>query len=231
MTGVIYGLADADGAIRYVGRTIQSPKSRLKIHRHRARSAMQKLPVHEWMAAVAAAGREVQMCILAQVPCDQDIAVQETEWIQKLSAAGAALLNQPHGHGNGRPTPRIGCTCSHCGNEFTRSAARVAQGYNKFCTRRCKQAAQIGISKPTSPQFREAGKRATAARVAAQTHCKRGHLLAGENLIPDASGARRCRECQRARDRSRQAEMRRMNEAHGSLRHATVDVVRLELGQ
>lgn len=35
----------------------------------------------------------------------------------------------------------------------------------------------------------------------AKTHCKRGHLLGGENLKIDAHGKRQCRECNRIRDR------------------------------
>lgn len=41
-----------------------------------------------------------------------------------------------------------------------------------------------------------------AAKNTAKTHCLRGHLLAGDNLIVEGD-ARRCRECRRARDRSR----------------------------
>lgn len=40
---------------------------------------------------------------------------------------------------------------------------------------------------------------APAARQARQTHCKRGHVLAGDNLLVDARGHRRCRACDRLR--------------------------------
>ena len=41
------------------------------------------------------------------------------------------------------------------------------------------------------------------ARRARQTHCKRGHPLSGENLYVDDRGYRRCRECERNRERVR----------------------------
>lgn len=52
------------------------------------------------------------------------------------------------------------------------------------------------------------------ARKARQTHCIRGHELAGENLYRDSRGRRQCRTCrrdaaQRARDRQRDAAHRR----------------------
>lgn len=34
-----------------------------------------------------------------------------------------------------------------------------------------------------------------------KTHCKYGHLLAGDNLTPDRPGSRRCRLCQQRRQR------------------------------
>lgn len=37
------------------------------------------------------------------------------------------------------------------------------------------------------------------ARHAAQTRCKQGHLLSGENLVPSTRGRRVCRVCQRRR--------------------------------
>lgn len=44
-----------------------------------------------------------------------------------------------------------------------------------------------------------------AAREARQTHCKRGHLLGGENVSPSTKkrGLRICRECNRIRSRER----------------------------
>ena len=43
----------------------------------------------------------------------------------------------------------------------------------------------------------------------AQTHCKRGHILAGENLLIDTNGARQCRPCRRFRERRDRLEGRR----------------------
>jgi len=45
----------------------------------------------------------------------------------------------------------------------------------------------------------EAAARARRAR----THCKRGHPLSGDNLIPTKNGRRRCRACERLLERER----------------------------
>lgn len=47
------------------------------------------------------------------------------------------------------------------------------------------------------------------AKAAAQTHCKRGHLLSGHNLLPNPK-ARECRECKLERNR---ADYRRAQDA------------------
>lgn len=48
----------------------------------------------------------------------------------------------------------------------------------------------------------------SAAREAAQTHCKRGHLLAGANLYrrPDGSSKRECRNCRNSARRRSKAQ-------------------------
>lgn len=51
-----------------------------------------------------------------------------------------------------------------------------------------------------------------ARRNAEKTHCKRGHLLAGENLLPVPKG-RDCRTCQRRRVREYQARRRALKKA------------------
>lgn len=45
-----------------------------------------------------------------------------------------------------------------------------------------------------------------SAKQARQTHCMNDHELAGRNLITDAHGKRRCRECYLAWGRNRRAE-------------------------
>lgn len=45
-----------------------------------------------------------------------------------------------------------------------------------------------------------------ARQAAARTHCKRGHIFAGENLTFYPNGARTCRTCRSEWDRSRQAK-------------------------
>lgn len=47
-----------------------------------------------------------------------------------------------------------------------------------------------------------------AAKRRAQTHCKRGHPLSGDNLMIRTNGSRRCRECVRVRARALNARRR-----------------------
>jgi hypothetical protein len=47
-----------------------------------------------------------------------------------------------------------------------------------------------------------------AAALSAQTHCKAGHPLSGENLYLNPRGNRQCRECQRRRHREWEARQR-----------------------
>ncbi len=56
---------------------------------------------------------------------------------------------------------------------------------------------------PVTPGENTARGTSFSAMNAAQTHCKRGHQLAGENLIiRSADGARICRTCARARQQA-----------------------------
>lgn len=41
------------------------------------------------------------------------------------------------------------------------------------------------------------------ARAAAATHCPQGHPYAGDNLVVEKTGKRKCRACRKARDRRR----------------------------
>ena len=42
-----------------------------------------------------------------------------------------------------------------------------------------------------------------------KTHCSRGHLLEGDNLVPNKNGLRHCRACKVSSERERRAEKRR----------------------
>jgi hypothetical protein len=54
------------------------------------------------------------------------------------------------------------------------------------------------------------------ARLARQTHCKRGHPLSGDNLYswPKEPHVRQCRECARMRHRLRRLRSKAIKEAH-----------------
>lgn len=97
--GTLYGLAAADGVIRYVGRT-KTPTRRMAHHRRSAASGSGKQPVHDWIRAVLAAGDDIHMVVL------WECAVRSTERreIMVRTASGEPLLNQTDNHrlGGGR---------------------------------------------------------------------------------------------------------------------------------
>ena len=82
MTFYVYGLAEDDGPIRYVGKST-NPARRLDSHR----SASAAAPVRAWIAAMS--GR-VTLRILAQTEDQTKCAVLEQEWVKRLSPG---LLN------------------------------------------------------------------------------------------------------------------------------------------
>lgn len=62
--------------------------------------------------------------------------------------------------------------------------------------RRCVNVAHLRLVTPRQNVFENSVGLAQAN--AAKTHCRRGHVLTGENLIVQKSGKRNCRECMRA---------------------------------
>lgn len=148
----IYALCDpTNDEIRYVGKTVQSLRSRLLQHRRAGRRG--NLPVNRWMnkhEGENLTGPFIRM--LELVPSGQDWEARETHWISELSANGANLLNLTRG-GEGLPghsfsedhrakiaaALRTGahCKCIRCGEVFWRKANQISRGHNKFCSRTC----------------------------------------------------------------------------------------------
>lgn len=88
VAGVIYALAEpTDGAVRYVGKASRYARSRLTVHLKQA-TAGSDLPVHVWLRSL---GCEPRLVILERDVSDRDNA--ERDWIRRLRAEGADLLN------------------------------------------------------------------------------------------------------------------------------------------
>jgi hypothetical protein len=66
--------------------------------------------------------------------------------------------------------------------------------------RRC---ANLGHLEPVTRQENIRRGQTRAGRQSRQTHCKRGHILAGSNLKPNRAGFRICRSCRRSRRQPR----------------------------
>ena len=90
----VYGLAstEAPTLIRYVGQTIRSTEKRLREHITHAQRT--NYPVNRWIRKVLAAGHRVVLVVLEQngTPGDAEI-----EWIARLKADGARLVNATSG--------------------------------------------------------------------------------------------------------------------------------------
>lgn len=95
----VYGLelAEAVGAIRYVGVTAHQDLSRrLSGHIHAARKGVTS-PVYDWIREKLAAGKTIRI-----VPLARDATPQaEATWIANLRATGFALLNARSGGSSG----------------------------------------------------------------------------------------------------------------------------------
>jgi hypothetical protein len=101
-TGYIYALAEPDtGEVRYVGKTVQTPATRLKTHRVNAwRAAGGKakdLYVYRWLRKIGVAP---QLFVLETLREDQ-LSEAEIYWIRFMRLAGARLTNLTYGGDGG----------------------------------------------------------------------------------------------------------------------------------
>lgn len=159
---LIYALTyPGTDAVRYVGKTVRSPRKR---HNEHIMAALNnpRLPVHRWVASLYKRGMWSCLWHLERVPEGQDWAARERHWITKFRAEGHDLLNLTDGGEGlpGLPRPqavrdaiaaklRTGahCNCETCGVQFWRKLRDIKAGNNRFCSKPCYQAWQIGKPK------------------------------------------------------------------------------------
>lgn len=154
----IYALCEPDDSVRYVGKTVQYLHQRHKAHIRDSRAG--RRPVHQWLRREIAAGRGLTIKLIEYAGADWR--EREAHWIAKYRADGARLLNLTNGgeglHGH-RFTPehrekisaalRAGShfVCEQCGAPFWRKPRDIKKGNNRFCSKPCYQAWQIGKPK------------------------------------------------------------------------------------
>lgn len=202
----IYALCDENGVVRYVGKTIRTPDKRLSQHRTAAKRS--NLPVGRWLRKHPTAVVKT----LETVCAGADWAKRESYWISQfdnllnLTAGGEGLAGHTfsveHRAKIGNAL-RLGANfpCETCGAVFWRRPRDIIVGNNRFCTRACYSKSLAGVSKPVSMACHEKGVAAAAAMRRAQSDCKRGHPLSGDNLFITSQGSRGCKECRKIHKR------------------------------
>ena len=194
---------------RYVGKTVQSLRHRMNGHMRIAKRSP-RLPVHRWLSKRAKENKQVCIKWIETVAPGGDWQARERYWINTLRREGADLLNLTEG-GEGlaghvfsdehkakiSAALRTGaeCSCLHCGTMFWRKKNQIQKGQDKYCSKGCYQAAQVG--KPKASVVPATAIEAAAKARRAQTTCKRGHPLSGTNLFITSGGARGCKECRK----------------------------------
>ena len=147
--------------VRYVGKTVRSPRKRHKEHIAAALNNP-RLPVHRWVASLYRRGLWSCLWHLERVPETEDWAARERYWIKRFRNEGHDLLNLTEGGEGlpGMPRPqavrdaiaaglRTGShfNCETCGAQFWRKQRDIKAGHNRFCSKVCYQAWQIGKPK------------------------------------------------------------------------------------
>lgn len=160
---LIYALTyPGTDVVRYVGKTVRSPRKRHNEHIMAAMKPRPRLPVHRWIKSLYRRGMWSCLWHLERVNEHEDWAARERHWIEKFRADGHALLNLTDG-GDGLPGHtrsqktrdaiasglRKGdfFDCETCGTQFWRKPRDIKMGNNRFCSKRCYQAWQIGKPK------------------------------------------------------------------------------------
>lgn len=196
----IYALLNVRGDVRYIGKTVHSPDSRLNQHLHDAKARRANTRVGQWLRTLGA-GCRPEVLVLEQVAEQSDWTSRESAWIAHYRLAGADLLNITSG-GEGlsglvpslehrdkiSKAKRKGITgnCLHCKAETWRRPSQVARGQKLYCGAACYHQASIGRTTPMASHLVKA-------------ECKHGHPLSGNNVYLNRAGSRVCKTCLAAR--------------------------------
>ena len=207
----IYALCNPNGEIRYIGKTRYTVGRRLSYHMSACRRS--RLPSANWLRSLRERGLKPIAIELEKVALDGAWQEREQFWIAEYRARGARLLNLTEG-GEGHHGRRIAGTehakkiaethrrgswlrCETCEAEFWRKPRDIKKGHDRFCSRSCYATSRKGVHKPIPAHTTMRGVEEAAKIRRAQTHCKRGHPLSGDNLFMTHGGSRGCKECRR----------------------------------
>jgi hypothetical protein len=217
-SGVIYGLFDLTGALRYIGQTQVSPRRRLSQHLHAFKGQNRHLPVNRWIEKLAKAKAEPEMRLLAGPMPVAALDDAERLHIAQARARGMRLLNVSEGgatHLMTRPMPE----------DAIRRSAEAKRGKPRPPEVRAKLSAANMGKKPSAETLAKRSialsgkkqspewirKRAEAvARTKALNQrdaCSHGHKWTKENTRW-YRGHRNCRACAREQTAARRAAAR-----------------------
>lgn len=217
--GVIYGLFEPEGALRYVGQTQVSPRRRLSGHLRAFKGPDRHLPVNRWIAKLAGASAEPEMRILAGPMPVADLDDAERLHIATGRAAGERLLNVSEGGATPlvtRPLPE----------DAIRRSAEAKRGKPRPPEVRAKLSAANMGKRPSAETLAKRsvalrGKKQSPEWIAKRVEaiaktkalnrrdaCVHDHEWTGENTHWNRDGHRVCRACARERMAKRRAAAR-----------------------
>ena len=216
----IYVLVDPrTGLIRYVGKTVRSLDDRLRGHLADAKRRSTRR-VARWINTLLRDGLRPEICSIEVVSSGGDWVEREKYYIKLYRDMGNDLTNLSDG-GEGlsgykfststikarSEKRRKGSTfyCETCGISFWRRPSDIKNGNNRFCSRNCYSMSLKGIYRPVPAECTKRGIAAAANEKVSRTHCKRGHLLCGDNMFRTSHGSRGCKECRKLHKRTYRA--------------------------
>jgi len=196
---------------RYVGKTVQYLHDRHKAHIRDAKRGGTR-PVNYWLRKQIANGKRLAIKLIEYVGPETDWAERERYWIATYRSKQPDLLNLTDG-GEGLAGHKFTAehrlkiadalktgahfNCETCQKQFWRKRKDINKGECRFCSRACYAASLKGVCRALPRLAIERGIAAAAKARRAQTQCKRGHPLSGENLFITQQGSRGCKECRK----------------------------------
>lgn len=164
---LIYALVDPrDGRVRYVGKTSQTMRRRLKAHMLAAAKGQRREWSARWVASVMRSGMEPKAVVLQVVQPGGSWIGAERRWIARFKRRGCELTNLTNG-GEGTTGYRRGLDfkmrmsmalrkgrthlCALCGWMVHRKP-KDSRMSHVFCSRKCYASWQKGKQKKTPPK-------------------------------------------------------------------------------